>query len=183
MPRSSTSCSADIPWFSTSRPRQAGMPASRDASGILQRSLCAVPHREQSRGNDSFQLEPTVPIRARPTEHSARVAAPVYQLAREPREECRMALIRKNVGNTGEIAAHRILGLDQLRAGFAKPSLRCAIWQLTNTLPAFLFLWLLMAWSLRAGWSYGWTLLLVPPTAGLYVRLFIIQHDCGHGSF
>ena len=26
-------------------------------------------------------------------------------------------------------------------------------------------------------------LLLVLPTAGLYVRLFIIQHDCGHGSY
>ena len=40
-----------------------------------------------------------------------------------------------------------------------------------------------MAWSLHAGWSYGWTLLLALPTAGLYVRLFIIQHDCGHGSY
>lgn len=73
--------------------------------------------------------------------------------------------------------------VDQLRAGFAKPSLRCAIWQLTNTLPSFVCLWLLMAWSLHAGWSYGWTLLLAVPTAGLYVRLFIIQHDCGHGSY
>lgn len=32
-------------------------------------------------------------------------------------------------------------------------------------------------------WGYGWTLLLAIPTSGLYVRLFIIQHDCGHGSF
>jgi omega-6 fatty acid desaturase (delta-12 desaturase) len=40
---------------------------------------------------------------------------------------------------------------------------------LPNTLPAFVFLWLLMAWSLRAGWSYGWTLLMAPPAAGLYV--------------
>jgi omega-6 fatty acid desaturase (delta-12 desaturase) len=40
-----------------------------------------------------------------------------------------------------------------------------------------------MAWSIHAQWSYFWTLLLAIPTAGLYVRLFIIQHDCGHGSF
>lgn len=30
---------------------------------------------------------------------------------------------------------------------------------------------------------YWLTLLLAIPTAGLLVRLFIIQHDCGHGSF
>ena len=40
-----------------------------------------------------------------------------------------------------------------------------------------------MAWSIHADWNYGWTLLLALPTAGLYVRIFIIQHDCGHGSF
>lgn len=81
------------------------------------------------------------------------------------------------------MTSYPIHGLAQLRADFAKPSLRCALWQLTNTLPAFLFLWMLMAWSLSAGWGHGWTLLLALPTAGLYVRLFIIQHDCGHGSY
>ncbi len=71
----------------------------------------------------------------------------------------------------------------QLCARFAKPSLGRALWQLTNTLPAFALLWMLMAWSVHSGWGYGWTLLLALPTAGLYVRLFIIQHDCGHGSY
>jgi acyl-lipid omega-6 desaturase (Delta-12 desaturase) len=31
--------------------------------------------------------------------------------------------------------------------------------------------------------QYGLVLLLAVPTAGLLVRLFMIQHDCGHGSF
>jgi len=31
--------------------------------------------------------------------------------------------------------------------------------------------------------SIGLTLLLAVPTAGFLIRLFIIQHDCGHGSF
>lgn len=71
----------------------------------------------------------------------------------------------------------------QLCARFARPSLGRALWQLTSTLPPFALLWTLMAWSLYSGWGYGWTLLLALPTAGLYVRLFIIQHDCGHGSY
>jgi omega-6 fatty acid desaturase (delta-12 desaturase) len=32
-------------------------------------------------------------------------------------------------------------------------------------------------------WSYWSTLVLAVPAAGLLVRLFIIQHDCGHRSF
>jgi acyl-lipid omega-6 desaturase (Delta-12 desaturase) len=40
-----------------------------------------------------------------------------------------------------------------------------------------------MAWSVHSHWSYGWTLLLALPAAAMYIRLFIIQHDCGHDSF
>jgi omega-6 fatty acid desaturase (delta-12 desaturase) len=81
------------------------------------------------------------------------------------------------------MAGNQTIDERQLRARFAKPSLGRALWQLTNTLPAFVLLWMLMARHLQAGGSYGWTLLLALPTAALYVRLFIIQHDCGHGSF
>jgi len=42
-------------------------------------------------------------------------------------------------------------------------------------------LWVLMWWSLGVG--YWLTLLLAVPAAGFMVRLFIIQHDCGHGAF
>jgi len=35
--------------------------------------------------------------------------------------------------------------------------------------------------TLRFG--YGLTLLLALPAAGLLLRLFVLQHDCGHGSF
>jgi omega-6 fatty acid desaturase (delta-12 desaturase) len=67
-------------------------------------------------------------------------------------------------------------------AQFARASLPRALWQLANTLPPFLALCGAMAWSRLDGWNYGWTLLLAIPTAALYVRLFILQHDCGHGS-
>ncbi len=53
--------------------------------------------------------------------------------------------------------------------------------QLVTTLPPFLLLLALMArWS---GLPHHPGLLLAIPAAGLLVRLFIIQHDCGHGSF
>ena len=73
--------------------------------------------------------------------------------------------------------------LRKLCAQFARPRLGRAVWQLLNTLPPLLAIWALMAWSVVDGWGYGWTLAMALPAAGFYVRLFIIQHDCGHGSF
>jgi omega-6 fatty acid desaturase (delta-12 desaturase) len=51
---------------------------------------------------------------------------------------------------------------------------------LTSALP-FMVLWYAMLRSIEV--SYALTLLLALPTAGFVMRLFIIQHDCGHGSF
>jgi omega-6 fatty acid desaturase (delta-12 desaturase) len=45
----------------------------------------------------------------------------------------------------------------------------------------FLGLWCLAWWSL--GLSYWLTLLIAVPAAAFLVRLFMIQHDCGHGAF
>ena len=80
-------------------------------------------------------------------------------------------------------ASTTAVNLRKMCATFAKPHLGRAVWQLINTLVPFAALWALMAWSVVAQWNFAWTLLLALPTAGLYVRTFIIQHDCGHGSF
>ncbi len=53
-------------------------------------------------------------------------------------------------------------------------------WQLVSTLLLFGGLWTLMYFSLNV--SYWLTLFLSVPTAGLLVRLFVLQHDCGHGA-
>lgn len=56
-----------------------------------------------------------------------------------------------------------------------------SILQLVTTAAPFIGLLAFMAWASHD--HYWLTLLLAIPTAGLLVRLFIIQHDCGHGSF
>ena len=54
-------------------------------------------------------------------------------------------------------------------------------WQLVNTLIPYLVLWILMYRSLFI--SYWLTLALSVLAAGFMVRLFVIFHDCAHGSF
>lgn len=45
----------------------------------------------------------------------------------------------------------------------------------------FVGLWVAAWWALSV--SYWLTLAISVPTAGFLVRLFLIQHDCGHGAF
>ena len=70
---------------------------------------------------------------------------------------------------------------SRVLAPYKKPDTRRALLQVLDTAIPFVALWGLMLASLQV--SYALTLLLAVPTAGLLVRLFIIQHDCGHGSF
>lgn len=56
-----------------------------------------------------------------------------------------------------------------------------SLWQVLNTLIPYAVLWYLMYRSFAV--SYWLTLPLAVLAAGLQVRLFIIFHDCGHGSF
>jgi omega-6 fatty acid desaturase (delta-12 desaturase) len=56
-----------------------------------------------------------------------------------------------------------------------------AVTQLLNTVLPFLLLMAVLTYGARI---HSWlTLPLVPPAVFLLVRLFAIQHDCGHGSF
>lgn len=71
--------------------------------------------------------------------------------------------------------------LRTLLAPYRNASWKSGLFQLFNTVIPFAVLWALMARSLET--SYLLTFLLAIPAAFLYVRLFIFQHDCGHGSF
>lgn len=61
------------------------------------------------------------------------------------------------------------------------PDAKRSLIQLATT--AILFVLLLVVMAAASHSHYWLTLLLAVPTAGMLVRLFIIQHDCGHGSF
>ena len=64
---------------------------------------------------------------------------------------------------------------------YREPSPARSVFELAITAIPFVLLWALIWVLLDAGY---WTaLLLAIPAAGFLVRLFMIQHDCGHGSF
>jgi omega-6 fatty acid desaturase (delta-12 desaturase) len=69
----------------------------------------------------------------------------------------------------------------RILSGYRTPHVGRSVWELVVTVAPLAALWL-VAWLAlaRGGW---WALLLTIPAAGFLVRLFMIQHDCGHGSF
>ncbi len=72
-------------------------------------------------------------------------------------------------------------GWRRIVAKYQKPSLGRGLGQVLNTLLPYAGLWFVMYWSLSVSW---W---ITAPAAilagGFLVRVFIIFHDCGHGSF
>ncbi|SFB28072.1 omega-6 fatty acid desaturase (delta-12 desaturase) [Lentibacillus halodurans] len=66
-------------------------------------------------------------------------------------------------------------------AAFAKSDTKASIQQLINTIPPFFLIWFLAYQSLSV--SIWLTLPLLVVASGFVVRIFIIFHDCTHGSF
>lgn len=63
----------------------------------------------------------------------------------------------------------------------ARPDTARSVWQLLTTLVPLAGLWAAMMFFVNE--AYWVTLLLSVPAAAFTIRLFIIQHDCGHRSF
>src|SRR5207237_7594283 len=64
---------------------------------------------------------------------------------------------------------------------YQKPSAWRALWQIVSTIVPYALLWYLMYVTLSISW---WLTLPLAVLAGAFlVRVFIIFHDCGHGSF
>lgn len=66
-------------------------------------------------------------------------------------------------------------------AKYREPSFWRATWQILNTLGGYFLVWCAIVLSLDISWWL--TVPLAILAGGLLVRIFIIFHDCGHGSF
>lgn len=66
-------------------------------------------------------------------------------------------------------------------AKYERPDLKRSLWQIANSVIPYVLLWWAMYESLS--WSYWITAALAFPAAGFLIRIFIIFHDCTHGSF
>jgi acyl-lipid omega-6 desaturase (Delta-12 desaturase) len=68
-----------------------------------------------------------------------------------------------------------------LVAPYQQAHLWRSVWEVANTFVPFFFCWYLAYRALAI--SYGLTLAISALAAGFLIRIFIILHDCGHGSF
>lgn len=66
-------------------------------------------------------------------------------------------------------------------ARYCEPHMGRSLLEVALSAVPFVTLWFAM-WAAHTTVGYGLTLLLAIPAAGFLVRLFLIQHDCGHGS-
>ena len=80
-------------------------------------------------------------------------------------------------GDARQMARH----LARHCARFKGADLKRSLTQILTTAAPFLLLSAAMWFALEKG--YWFALVLTLPAAGLMLRFFIIQHDCGHGSF
>lgn len=72
-------------------------------------------------------------------------------------------------------------GVREILARYQRPSHRRSIVELLITALPLTLLWGGAIFAVRHGWWWG--VLLTVPAAAFLVRLFMIQHDCGHSAF
>ena len=79
------------------------------------------------------------------------------------------------------MSAESAFAWKSIVARYQKPSTGRGVWQIVNTLVPYIALWVLMYFTAQISWWL--TVPLAVLAGGFLVRVFIIFHDCGHGSF
>jgi len=98
----------------------------------------------------------------------------------KPSEKCPTDTSRTDASNAAAISPDQRT-LRRQAAYFQVPFLRESLGQLLSSIGGFFAV--CAAMYVAADYSYWISLALAPFAAGLLVRIFIIQHDCGHGAF
>ena len=92
-----------------------------------------------------------------------------------------MSLSNIDTGQGSKEQATGAIAWKDAVARFQKPALWRGIWQIVNSVGTYALLWYLMYLSLPVSpWLTAGLAILA---AAFLVRVFIIFHDCGHGSF
>jgi acyl-lipid omega-6 desaturase (Delta-12 desaturase) len=99
--------------------------------------------------------------------------APDQERIRSPQRGSAASLAREKVGSDVDVR--------RAAAAFAKPDIRQSALQLVTSFGPFLVGCAAMHMIAPVSWLA--TVALALPTGALVVRVFIIQHDCGHRSF
>ena len=92
-----------------------------------------------------------------------------------------MQAVRDDSVSTPSEQPINTLAWKEVVARYQQPSLWRSAFQIVNSLVPYGVLWVLMYRSLAV--SHWITLPLAILAGGFLVRVFIIHHDCGHGSF
>ena len=77
--------------------------------------------------------------------------------------------------------SEKTIDWNAMLAPYRQPVAWKSGFQLVSTAFLLALFWGLAAWSLQVG--YWLTLILAVPASMMIARLFMLQHDCGHGSF
>jgi omega-6 fatty acid desaturase (delta-12 desaturase) len=86
-----------------------------------------------------------------------------------------------SIVSTDRAPRARVAEWKAIVARHQEPHLGRALWQIVNTHGSYAAVWCLMYFTLDVSWWL--TLALAVLAGGLLVRVFVIFHDCGHGSF
>jgi omega-6 fatty acid desaturase (delta-12 desaturase) len=113
--------------------------------------------------------------------------AQAIQLARCERSSCGLSWLSPCKLDNIKMNSSAVLGdnakprsWSAVLAGYRQPSTLRSIFEIITSVVPFVALWAISAMLVTRG--HWWGLVLSVPAAGLLVRLFMLQHDCGHGS-
>jgi omega-6 fatty acid desaturase (delta-12 desaturase) len=88
----------------------------------------------------------------------------------------------QNIGHNSGVLSGDARRWTPILAGYRRPNYLRSIAELVITALPLAALWVAAWFAFTLG--HGWlSLLIAVPASGFLVRLFMIQHDCGHGSF